>query len=170
MDLVLNIIILILEALYFSLFVLFSKKENKFWKTLIFFIMLDLFFFFVGSNNLISYFLLITLIVLGLKYIVKIKTTMFDMLFIFIMMIFKIIIEGISSIFISQITDSRYIMATLLGFIKLPILLIFKNTLSLLYNKLESYWNNNVFYIRYIFTTLMLIYVIASCGFLIFNK
>lgn len=169
MNLVLNVIIIILESLYYSFFIKFSKNEGKIWKYFFSFLIISLVGVLIGVTSLISYLFLIIMMILSLKYIVKVKTSIYDILFIFIMMIFKIFIEGVSSIFISKLTNNAYIMATLLGIIKMIVLPFLKNTLNMLYNKLRNYWDNNVFYIRYIFDILMLIYVIASCGFLIFN-
>lgn len=160
---------MILETVYYSLFIKYSKKEGKFLRYFINFILISIIGVLIGRTSLLSYLFLIMMIVSGLKYIVKVKVTNFDILYVLLMMIFKIIIEGVSVTIISNFIKDNYVMATLLGIEKIIILFLFKNKLNLLYNKFEKYWNNNVFYIRYAFTIVMLIYVIISCGFLIFN-
>lgn len=170
MQLILGVIGLFLEALYYSLFIKNIKKESNIIKLIILFILINIFFAFVGSNILFSYLLLMIIIVLGLKYFANIKINNYDMFFLFIMMAFKIIVEGFSVTIISLLIRNNYFMAISLSFIKLLALFLFKNKLNLLYNKFKKHWDNNIFYIRYAFAILMLIYVISSCCFLIFNR
>lgn len=169
MQLILGVIGLTLEILYYSLFMYFSNTENKLYKYLITFIVATLILTII-PNSILSYFIFIIMSILILKYIMKSKINNFDMFYIFIMMIFKIIVEGLSVTIISLLIRNNYFMAISLGFIKLLVLFLFKNKLNLLYNKFKKHWDNNIFYIRYIFTILMLIYVISSCCFLIFNR
>ena len=170
MNLILNIIIIILEAIYYSLFIKYSKNEGKLWKYILSFIIISLIGVVAGVSSLISYLFLIIMMVLSLKYIVKVKTTVYDILFLFIMLIFKLFIEVLLFLIFYNFTKDNYIMATLLAICKIPAIFILKNKLNLLYNKIENYWNKNRFFIRYIFTILMFIYVIVSCVFIIFNK
>lgn len=170
MQLILGVIGLFLEALYYSLFIKFSKNEGNIFKYLISFIIISIVGIFIDVSTLVSYFVLIAMIIIALKYIVKVKTSVYDLLFLFIMLIFKLFIEILFFLIFFNFTKNNYIMALLLGICKVPILLILKNKLNLLYNELEKYWNNNVFYIRYGFAILMLIYVILSCCFLVFNR
>lgn len=170
MQLILGVIGLFLEALYYSLFIKNIKRKSNVIKLVILFILINAFFAFVGSNILFSYLLLMIMMVLGLKYFANIKINVYDIFFLFIMMAFKIIVEGLSVTIISLFIRNNYFMAISLGFIKLLILFLFKSKLYLLYNNFKKHWDNNVFYIRYSFTILMLIYVISSCCFLIFNR
>ena len=79
------------------------------------------------------------------------------------MLIIKSIIEMvIGSLFLINIFS--IIQLTFLSYIvKFTFILLFKNKLNKYYNKILIKWNNNNFYIRYIFACLSFIYVIASC-------
>lgn len=88
-----NIIVLIFEILYYSMFMKFARKEGKFWKYLLLFTLVTISGLFIPTNTLLSYLYLILAILFGLKYIVKINTTLYDMFFILIMIFFKLIIE-----------------------------------------------------------------------------
>lgn len=170
MNIVLNIIGTTLEILYFSLFMYYSKKDNKFYKFFIAFTIVSLVGIITGNKFLLSYLTLIILMIICLKFLMKIKITFYDIFFMFLMMVFKFFFEGIFFVMLSQITNNIYFMAICLGILKVLFIFICKNKLKMIYNKLRNLWNNNFFYIRYIFTTFMLIYVIVSCCFLIINK
>ena len=79
---ILNIIIIISEVLYYSLFMMYSKKEGKLTKYLLLFSMISLIFCFISHNNLESYLALAIMMLLGIKYIVKVKTSLYDLLLI----------------------------------------------------------------------------------------
>lgn len=163
MSLILNVIVLIMEVLYYSLFMKFAKSEGKFWKYLLLFSLISIFFFFVGTNQIYSYLLLIIMILYGIKFIVKIKISLYDAMFLFIMLLFKHIIEIPFSLLLYIFIKNIYIVTILVGFIKVIITLNLKEKINKIYSKISKLWNNNNFYIRYIFTTFMLLYTIVSC-------
>lgn len=161
--LVLNVIVLIMEVLYYSLFMKFAKGEGKFWRYLILFSLISIFFFFVGTKQIYSYLLLIIMMLYGIKFIVKVKISLYDAMFLFIMLLFKHIIEIPFSLLFYIFIKNIYIVTILVGFIKVIITLNLKEKINKVYTKISKLWNNNNFYIRYIFTTFMLLYTIVSC-------
>ena len=166
MNILLSIIIMAFEILYYSLFMKFTRKEGNILKYILMFTIINIFFCIVGTNNLYSYLLLILLILFGLKYFIKIKTNLYDMLVIFIMLLVKLIIElPFYVILINLISNISVIIIT--DIFKLLIVYLLKNKLNIFYKKLKIKWDNNNFYIRYIFCIMMFIYTIASCIFLI---
>lgn len=167
MALFLRILVIIFEILYYSLFMKFARKEGKYSIYLLLFTIIQVFFFFVTTNIFYSYLLLILMILYGLKFIVKIKITLYDIFFIFVMMLVKLFLELIFAFTITLIIKDINLCKVFLGLLKISFVLIINNKLYILYNKLYKNWVENKFYIRYSFTTLMFIYVIASCLFLI---
>ena len=169
MRLILNIIVLIFEILYYSLFMKYARREGKFWKYLILFILFSIITIFVDKRFFINYVLIFLFILYGIKYIVNLKITLYDLLFIIIMFISKLIIETPMSICAYILFKNIYISAIIVSFIKISTLFIInkKFKISIIYSKLQKLWNNNNFYIRYVFSILMFIYVIFSCAFLI---
>lgn len=167
MEILTRILVIIFEILYYSLFMKFSRKEGKFWKYILLFTFIQVFFFFVTSNFFISYMLLILMILFGIKYVIKIETSLYDMMIIFIMLLFKLIIEFVFALTLPLLIENINLCKLILGFIKIIILLIISRKMNPLYSKLKIMWNNNNFYIRYSFTIFMFLYVIFTCIFLI---
>ena len=160
---VLHIIVLIFEVLYYSMFMKFARKEGKFWRYLLLFSLITIFFTFVGTTQLISYLILVLMILYGMKYIVKIKTSLFDILLIIIMLAIKIVIELLSMfIFYKFLCLNQVITTFIFEIIKILTILLSKNYLNLYYNKLKTTWDKNNFYIRYFFSIFAIIYVIIS--------
>jgi len=168
MYIVLNVIILIFEVLYYGLFMYFSKREGKIWKYFLNFLLITIVGLFIGVNSLISYLILVLLMILGLKYIVRVKTTLFDMLMVIIMLLSKLFVEviiiSIFAIFIKKV----YILSTIAGIIKIILIIIVRKVLSKNYKVLKKIWDNNNFYIRYLFSIVVFLYTIISCLVLIF--
>ena len=75
-----NIIVLIFEILYYSMFMYYSKQEGKFWKYVILFTLITIFFGFVGTNNLLSFNFLVLFIILGERYFLKVNNSFYDIL------------------------------------------------------------------------------------------
>lgn len=159
--LILNFIVLIFEILFYSMFMYYSKREGKFSRYLLLFSLITIFFSFVGTTQLISYVVLIFMMLYGIKHIVKVKTTLYDMFILSLMLIFKIIIEGIVVLIFYNIFG-MYITIFLFEIIKILTLIIFRNKLSLFYKYMYKLWYKNNFYIRYIFSCLIVVYVIFS--------
>lgn len=160
---ILNIIVLILEVLYYSLFLKFAKNENNLWRYILGFIIVSIIGVFIKTNYLISYVLLIILIVSVLKFIARIKIKNFDILVIVIMLLIKILIEGISVIiFYNLLNMNTFIVTLIFMTIKLLFVILLRKRINKVYNVLNKKWNNNDFNIRYIFSIFILIYTIIS--------
>lgn len=167
---VLHIIVLLFEVLYYSMFMKFARKEGKFWRYLLLFSLITIVLIFTGTNNLYVYLIFVLLTLYGLKYIVKIDIGLYDMLWIVIMLFVKIIIEFIISMGIYYTINDFLIMTLLIAFIKAIILIILKNKLTVFYTKLKRIWYKNNFYIRYVFSCLSIIYVIITVIMFIVDK
>ena len=160
---VLHIIVLIFEVLYYSMFMKFARKEGKFWKYLLLFSLITIVLIFTGTGNLYVYLIFVLLSLYGLKYIVKTKISLFDILPIIIMLAIKIVIELLSMfIFYKFLYLNQVITAFIFEIIKILTILLSKNYLNLYYNKLKTTWDKNNFYIRYFFSIFAIIYVIIS--------
>lgn len=161
-----NILVIILEVLYYSFFLKFAKKEGKLWKYILAFIIISLIGVIIGTSSVLSYFALLVMIVLGLKYITRINVTNYDLLVICVMLVFKILIEGLCFLLIYNLVNV-YIFTLIIDIIKIGIVLLLKNKLNKLYNFMQDKWNNNNFYIRYIFNIFLFIFIIMSFAFII---
>ena len=167
MSLLMNIIVLIFEILYYSLFMKFARKEGNFFKYLLLFALITIISGFLGTNQFISYLFLILMIVYGIKYLVKIKVKLFDILIILIMLIFKLVLEAPLYFILSNFISGIYLIGTITGFIKILILLSLNAKIGKLYDYFYKLWNENNFYIRYIFSTFLFVYCLCSCLFII---
>lgn len=161
------IIILIFEILYYSFFMKYSINKGKFWRYLLLFIIFSAISWFMNDTSPISYMIILLMILYGLKYIVKVKITLYDLFFIFVMMLMKVLIELIIALPTMLILNDIEISKIIMGTMKLSFILIIRKELNPLYLTLQKHWENNRFFIRYIFTILMFLYVIFSCVFLI---
>lgn len=168
--LLMNIIVLAMEVLYYSLFMKFAKGEGKLWRYLLSFSLVSTILLFIGTNHIYSYLLSMIIMLYGIKYIGRIKIKIYDLLFIFLMLVFKIFVETITIIPIYYIILNMFVATLITGFLKISVIILLRNKINTFYKVVENKWHNNNFYIRYIFDILMFIYVIVSCLFLIFNK
>lgn len=167
-EILLNVVVLALEVLYYALFMKFARKEGKFWRYLLSFGLVNIILLFIGTNQIYSYLLTMLMMLYGIKYIVKIKTSIYDLLFLFIMMLIKTGIEGISCfLFFNLVSPFLFIM--IIDFLKIFFIITLRNKIETLYKYLKLKWSNNNFYIRYIFNILMFAYILMSCFFL-FNR
>ena len=159
--LILNFIVLLFEILFYSMFMYYSKREGKFNRYLLLFSLITIFFTFVGTTQLISYVVLIFMMLYGIKHIVKVKTTLYDMFILSLMLIFKIVIEFIVVLLFYNLFGI-IITTFILLIAKLLITFTLKNKLNIFYKKMRIIWYKNNFYIRYIFSCLIVIYIIFS--------
>ena len=167
-EILLNVVVLVFEVLYYALFMKFARKEGKFWRYLLSFSLVNIVLMFIGTNQIYSYLLTMLMMLYGIKYIVKIKTSIYDLLFLFIMMLIKTGIEGISCfLFFNLVSPFLFIM--IIDFLKIFFIITLRNKIETLYKYLKLKWSNNNFYIRYIFNILMFAYILMSCFFL-FNR
>ena len=165
-----NIIVLIFEVLYYSLFMKLTRREGKLYKYLIAFSIITIIGLFINTRTLESYFLLVLLMLLALKYIVDKKTSLYDMLFIVIMLFMNVIVELPIYLICYKLLKMTHFVTTLIFQIsKINLVILFHNELNAMYIKLHKLWDNNNFYIRYIFSVLVYVFVIVVSVLLI-NK
>ena len=166
MTLFLNVVVLIFEILYYSLFIKFARKEGNFVRYLIAFSIITIIGIIIGTNGLISYFALVMMILLAMKYIIGLKTTLYDMFVIVCMLFIKIIIE--TPLYIVLYTFiNNYIIGVIVGIIKLILLILIRNYIRNFYNSVKIKWDKNDFYIRYLFSICCFIYCIITAILLI---
>ena len=170
MNLILNVIILIFETIYYSLFMKNVKETDSLWKYILSFSIGTILILVFNYNSLMSYLVFVFSSLFVMKYIAKIKIVFYDLFVIILMMIYKLIIESIFVIFIYIFTHNAFIIATILGAIKIIVTLLTKGIINKVYFKLKVYWYQNRFFIRYIFDIIMFVYIIVSCVFLVLNR
>lgn len=165
----LNILVLVFEILYYSIFMYYAKGEGKFKRYLLLFSLITIIGLFIGTNHLHSFILLVIMILFGMKYLIKLKTSLYDMFFIYIMLFTKMIIElVISYILYFIIIKNIFVITITFLFLKLILVIIIKNKIMFLYSYLKNKWNNNNFYIRYLFAIMNFIYIIIIAIYIIY--
>lgn len=156
-----NIIVLLLEILYYSLFMIFTRREGKTYKYFLAFALVTTIGMFINMRALISYFVLIVLIILALKYIVRIKLSLFDTFIIMLMLFISLAVEFLLYILMYKIIGINHFAVTMtFQVVKVGIVLLYRNSLQTMYITLKQMWDNNNFYVRYIFSILVYFYVI----------
>lgn len=169
MNLVMNILVLVFEILYYSMFMYYAKGEGKFKRYLLLFSLITIIGLFIGTNYLYSFILLVIMILFGMKYVIKLKTSLYDMFFIYIMLFTKMIIElVISYILYFIILKNIFVITIAFLLLKLILVIIVKNKIMFLYSYLKNKWNNNNFYIRYLFAIMNFIYIIIIAIYIIY--
>ena len=167
--LILNIIVLIFEVLYYSLFMYYSKREGKLSRYILLFSLITIILLFINSNNLYAYIIFILIELFGFKYIIKCKISLYDMFITFIMFLLKFVIEMLSFYLLNNFINNIMINATIYCVIK--VLLVYfinkKINFNKIYKKFKSKWDNNIFFIRYAFIVFMFTYIIISCIYLL---
>lgn len=168
MVIAINIILFVLEVLYYSLFMKYTKKEGKLYKYLILFTLCSLIVGMINSKNLLAYLFFILGSYVGLKYVVKTKTSLYDMLVLVVMLLLKVIVElPLFLILYNVIHINHYLVVFIVGLVKLLLVFMFKSMMNNWYNKMKEKWNNDNFNIRYGFTILIYLYVILTIALLI---
>lgn len=156
-----NIIVLIFEVLYYSLFIKFARKEGNLIRYIIGFTLMSIVGLFVGTTNFPSYLLLIILILLVLKYIVRLKVSLYDMLIVIIMLFINVLIQcPIFIVFYNLLKCNHFVTTLIFEITKILLVISFKDKLNIMYVRLQKLWKNNNFYIRYIFSCSLYVYVI----------
>lgn len=164
MNLFFNILTLIFEVIYYSMFIKLCKKEGNFIRYISLFTLITIMLMFIGTNQIYSYLVIVLLMLYGLKYIVKIKVGLYDVLLLFLMLLFKIIIEYmVVLVFFNILKMPISINIVLFSIIKIVILYLLRNKMYNFNKYLNKKWLDNNFYVRYIFTILVFVYVIISC-------
>lgn len=167
MGLFLRILVIVFEIIYYSLFMKQARKEGKLTRYLLLFTLFSIVSFFMNDSSLVSYAIILIMILYGLKYIVKLNISLYDLFFILVMMLSKLSIELLFTFPINYFINNILISKIILGLLKILFVIIIGFKLDVFYNKLYKSWNENRFFIRYIFDILLFIYIIASCLFLI---
>lgn len=166
MTVTLNIIVLIFEILFYSLFMKFARKEGNFIRYIIAFTMVVLIGGITNVQTLVSYAIGLITILLTLKYVVKLKVSLYDLLFVFIMFFIKLLIELPVYMIFSNILNITAFYITMES-VKIICIIMIRKEINKLYNYLKVKWDKNNFYIRYIFTTFMFLYFIFTALYLI---
>lgn len=167
MNITLNIIVLLIEVLYYSLFMKFARKECRFWKYMLSFSIATIFniiFSILGINEFVIYFLFIFISIFAMKIFDK-EISLFDMLFLFIILIIKIIIEGICFLILYNLIN-KIIFTFVIDIIKISFVILIKKQINIKYKEMKNKWNNNNFYIRYIFNIFLFVFIIMSFVFI----
>lgn len=165
-----NILLLIVEVIYYSLFLKFCRKEGKLTRYILVSLLVTVVAILFGTNNLLSYLLLISTFMFGLKYIIKVKTSLYDMFVIFIMLFTKLVIELACFILFYLILKNYFLCLIFMITFKLLYLFLSSKKLCLFYNLLKELWIANTFKIRYIFICCTYIYVILTAFCKLFLK
>ena len=159
---VLNIILLLIDIIFYSIFLYSCRKDGKFNRYVILGIIVTVLALIVGTNNLLSYLLLVMTFLLGMKYIVKVKTSLYDMFIIIVMLFTKVSLELFPFVIFYIILGNYAVVYVLMIILKLLFLITARNNLHLFYKTMKKLWLNNVFKIRYIFICCTYIYVIIT--------
>lgn len=168
MKIIANLIVLIFEIMFYSIYTKNIKGEGKLSKYILTFIVGTIGLMIAG-NGLFSYLAFALLCLFGIKYIVKVKTSFFDFFMIIIMLLIKAAIETAVCIVCFAITKDTFISLMVANIVKM--LFVCKNKVPMrnYYQVLGKLWNSNNFYFRYILMSLLYIYIICSALFLIYR-
>jgi hypothetical protein len=166
----LNLIVLTFEILFYSMFMKFAMNEGKFYRYVLLFLLATILICIFNQNNLVTYFVFVATSYVGLKYIVNVKTSLYDMLVLLIMLFVKLFIEYFSVLIFFNIIGLGHITTTMIfDYIKTSFIILTKDKIRTYYIKMKKLWDNNNFYIRYIFSCLTFIYVIVTAILLILD-
>lgn len=169
MEVTYTVYILIFEILFYSIFMYKSKQKGSLFEYSLLFVLVTILGLFIGTSGLLSYLILVLSILLGLKYVMRVETTLYDMLVIVCMLLFKLLLEFALTIPLYYIIDNTYHTMIAVGATKCVIVALISKWLCVMYKQMKLVWDNNNFYIRYIFSILVFLYTIVSCAFLVFN-
>lgn len=163
MLILMNIIVLIFEILYYSLFMKFARKEGKLYKYILLFIINTIVVAVFNNKYFTTYILFMCVAFIGLKYIVKTKTSLYDLIPIIVMLALNLAIElPIYLICYKLLGLNHFVTTMIFEVIKLLALILLKNKLHTAYLKYKDIWNINNFNIRYLCTIFIYLYVIIS--------
>lgn len=156
------IITLFTEVVYYSLFLKYCRGEGRIYRYISVGIFVTLLAFVLDTKNIISYLLLVLTFTLGLKYIVKVRTSLYDMFIVIVMLFLKVSLELVSFLIFYILFTNYNLYILFMILIKIAFIFRVKNKLNCFYEKLKKLWLNNVFKIRYIFICCIYIYVIVT--------
>ncbi len=164
---ILNIIVLIFEVLYYSMFMYYARKEGKLWKYILLFSIVTIICGFINTKVFLNYLFLIIFILIGYKILINKKIIFFDVFIIFLMMIFKILFEFFAFYFFSLFFCNN-ISIIIFEILRLFFVLYINFSLKKFFDNIKIKWDKNDFYIRYLFIIISFSYVIFSCLYLIY--
>lgn len=160
-----QLIIFILEILYYTNFLYLCRKKDKYYKLFIIFLLSNIGMYFIGFSSFYAYTLyFVEVIVLSL--LLNVQFLLYDMLVMIVSLLFKLFIE-LCFFIILQKNISLFVCVLVMGITKNIVLVLIKDKLNKFYLKFKKMWNNNNFYIRYSFSTLLYLYIIASAIYII---
>lgn len=158
-----SILILILEILFYSLFMKFAKKDENLSKYTLVYTLCTIITLILRSNNFLTYLIFIFGALIFTKYLTKSKTDFYDMFLIVSMLFFKLAIEYTNVLFFYNLLGYSILTTTIIFTIcKFGLLFLLKNDIRHFYRLTQKMWNKNNFYIRYIFSILMFSYTIVT--------
>jgi len=161
-------VVLALEILFYTLFFKLSKRKGSIAIYTIVFTLSTVALYFLYDYRLIGYLLFVLISVIGLRYLTPSNNGAFDILLLLIAMLFKLILEPIC--FVPYIFYKDIYMCTIIAsLIKILVIILLRGLLNKMYRKLLNDWNNNRFYIRYIASIGLMLYIIATCILLVVN-
>ena len=163
MVIAINVLLFVLESLCYSLFMKFAKNNGKLYRYIILFILCSTLVGFINSKNLIAYFVFILSAYLGIKYLVRVKTSLYDMLVLVIMLLLKVIVELPLFLILYNVINFNYYLVVFIGELaKLLLVFLCRNKMNIWYLKLKNIWDNDNFNIRYGFTILVYLFIILT--------
>lgn len=154
-----NIIVLIFEILYYSMFMYYSKQEGKFWKYIMSFLITTIIVGFVGTKGLYSYIVFIVCVMTLLKKNANLK--FLDIFTIIFMILLGVLIQ-LPLYLLGNILHLIILFTFIYEILKVILVYVFRKQLRKIYLDYVEKWNNNNFYIRYIATILMYLYIIIT--------
>ncbi len=159
----LNIIVLVFEVLFYSLFMKYSRKDGKLSRYILLFIINSIVVAIFNNKYFTTYVLFVFVAFVGLKYIVKTKTSLYDIIPLIIMLALNLVIElPIYLMFYEILHFNHFIVTMIFEVLKLLIVILLKDKLHSLYKKYKNLWHINNFNIRYCFTIFIYLYIIIS--------
>jgi len=167
----LNIIVLMFEVLYYSLFMKLTRREGKFYRYIILFTIVSLIVAITNVKSFYAYMIFVLSTYVGLKYIVKSKVSFYEILVIVAMLLLNLVIElPVYLIAYKLLNISRFMTTIIFDIIKVIIVICLKNYLNIIYCKFMLLWKNNNFYIRYFTSIIVYLYVIITIILLILYR
>ena len=164
------IVSLISEIIYYSVFLKNCRNEGRTSKYILLSIAITILALLINTESLLSYLVLVLSFVLGLKYIVKVDTSLFDMLIVIVMLFVKVSLELISFVPLYMVFGNYTLYILFMIVLKIIFLLTTRKKLKYFYKRLKHLWLENTFKIRYIFICSTYIYVIITAIFKLFFK
>lgn len=165
-----NIIVLIFEVLFYSLFMKYSRKDGKLRDYILLFTICSIIVALINGKYFPTYLIFILATYIGLKYIVRTKPNLYDVLVIVVMLLLNVVIELPIYLIFYKLFHFNHIVVTLLfELVKLVVVLFGKDGFNDLYLENKKIWDNNNFNIRYGFTIMLYIYVVITIALKIFS-